>query len=121
MEKFAPLRQDAEKQAQAIKVASERKAPPQEACGLLKNYVQAEAKLVNYATIKQAACGIPEKILDQLRINQKRSNDMMKAVCAAAANERPRTDRRPFDPLPDPLQPEQLRLRRWRMAQSFAP
>ncbi len=59
MEKFAPLRQDAEKRAKMIQAASERKAPPQEACGLIKAYVQAEAKLVNYVTTKQTACGIP--------------------------------------------------------------
>ena len=85
MEKFAPLRQDAEKRAQAIKTASERKAPPQEACGLIKNYVQAEAKLVNYVTTKQTACGIPAEIPKQLKANQARSQQMMKAVCEAAA------------------------------------
>jgi hypothetical protein len=88
MEKFAPLRQDAEKRAQAIKAASERKAPPQapqEACGLIKNYVQAEAKLVNYVTTKQTACGIPAEIPKQLKANQARSQQMMKAVCQAAA------------------------------------
>jgi hypothetical protein len=85
MEKFAPLRQDAEKRAQAIKAASERKAAPQEACGLIKGYVAAEAKLVNYVTTKQTACGIPAEIPKQLKANQVRSQQMMKAVCEAAA------------------------------------
>jgi hypothetical protein len=85
MEKFTPLRQDAEKRAQAIKAASERKAAPQEACGLIKSYVAAEAKLVNYVTTKQTACGIPAEIPKQLKANQARSQQMMKAVCEAAA------------------------------------
>jgi hypothetical protein len=85
MEKFAPLRQDAEKRAKMIQAASERKAPPQEACGLIKAYVQAEAKLVNYVTTKQTACGIPAEIPKQLKANQGRSQQMMKAVCQAAA------------------------------------
>lgn len=85
MEKFAPLRQDAEKRAQAIKAASDRKAPPKEACGLITSYVQAEAKLVNYVTTKQTACGIPAEIPKQLKANQARSQQMMKAVCQAAA------------------------------------
>jgi hypothetical protein len=85
MEKFVPLRQDAEKKAQAIKAASDRKAPPQEACTLIKGYVAAEAKLVNYVTTKQTACGIPAEIPKQLKANQARSQQMMKAVCQAAA------------------------------------
>jgi hypothetical protein len=85
MEKFTPLRQDAEKRAQAIKAASERKAAPQEACGLIKSYVAAEAKLVNYVTTKQTACGIPAEIPKQLKANQARSQQMLKAVCEAAA------------------------------------
>jgi hypothetical protein len=85
MEKFAPLRQDAEKRAQAIKAASERKAPPKEACGLITSYVQAEAKLVNYVTTKQTACGIPAEIPKQLKANQAKSQQMMKVVCQAAS------------------------------------
>ncbi len=85
MEKFAPLRQDAEKRAKMIQAASERKAPPQEACGLIKAYVQAESKLVNYVTTKQTACGIPPEIPKQLKANQGKSQQMMKVVCQAAA------------------------------------
>lgn len=85
MAKFAPLRQDAEKRAALIKAASERKASPQEACKLIKSYVQAEAKLVSYVTTKQTACGIPADIPKQLKANQARSQQMMKSVCHAAA------------------------------------
>lgn len=85
MEKFAPLRQDAERRAKLIQAASDRKAPPKEACGLIKGYVQAEARLVNYVTTKQTACGIPPDIPKQLKANQARSQQMMKAVCQAAA------------------------------------
>jgi hypothetical protein len=85
MEKFVPLRQDAEKRAQAIKAASDRKAAPKEACSLITSYVQAEAKLVNYVTTKQTACGIPAEIPKQLKANQAKSQQMMKAVCQAAS------------------------------------
>ena len=85
MAKFAPLRADAEKRAKLIQAASERKAAPQEACGLIKGYVQAEAKLVAYVTTKQTACGIPAEVPKQLKTNQARSQQMMKAVCQAAA------------------------------------
>ena len=85
MAKFLPLRQDAEKRAKLIQAASDRKAPPKEACGLLKGYVQAEARLVKYVTTKQTACGIPPEVPKQLKANQARSQQTMKAVCQAAA------------------------------------
>jgi hypothetical protein len=85
MAKFTPLKQDAEKRAMAIKGASERKASPQEACALIRSYVQAEAKLVNFVTAKQTACGIPSDIPKGLKANQARSQQMMKQVCQAAA------------------------------------
>jgi hypothetical protein len=98
--RIAQLRQDAAQRAHAIKAASERKAPPQEACGLLKTYVQAEAELVSYVTTKQTACGISAAIEEQLRANQKRSNDLMTAVCAAANHRSPGDQ---FRPPPDQL------------------
>jgi hypothetical protein len=85
MEKFAPIRAEAEKRANAIKAASDRKAPPQEACGLIKSYVAAEAKLISYVTTKQTACNIPPEIPKQLKTSAARSHQMMKAVCQAAA------------------------------------
>jgi hypothetical protein len=85
MAKFAPLREDAERRAKAIQAASERKAGPQEACGLIKSYVAAEARLVNYVTTKQTACGIPAEVPKQLKANQGRAQQMMKQVCQAAA------------------------------------
>jgi len=47
--------------------------------------VQAEARLVNYVTTKQTACGVPAEIPKQLKANQARSQQMMKVVCQAAA------------------------------------
>jgi hypothetical protein len=84
MEKFAPLRQEAERRAAMIKAASERKAAPPEACGLIKAYVAAEAKVVNYVTTKQTACQIPAEIPKQLKASQAKSHQMMKVVCEAA-------------------------------------
>jgi hypothetical protein len=95
MEKLAPLRQDAEKKAQAIKAANDRKATPKEACGLITSYVEAEAQLVSYVTTRQTACGIPAAYPEQLRANQERSNALMKAVCAAANHRSPDDQFRP--------------------------
>ena len=84
MEKFVPLRQEAERRAGLIKAASERKAAPPEACGLIKAYVAAEMKVVNYVTTKQTACQIPAEIPKQLKAAQLKSHQMMKVVCEAA-------------------------------------
>lgn len=84
MEKFVPLREEAEKRAGLIKAASERKAAPPEACGLIKAYVAAEMKVVNYVTTKQTACQIPAEIPKQLKAAQVKSHQMMKVVCEAA-------------------------------------
>ena len=98
MAKFAPLRRDAEERAALIKAASERKAPPQEACKLLKDYVQAEAGVVNYVKTRQTACGIPAEIAKQLKANQARSQEMMRMVCKAAGWPQP------------PIKPKPLRI-----------
>jgi hypothetical protein len=98
--KFASLRQDAEKQAALIKAASARKAPPQEACKLLKGYVEAETILVSYVETRQIACGIPADFPKQLKANQARSQEMMKKVCEAANWPQPQ------------IQPKRLRIAR---------
>ena len=109
MEGFMPLRQDAEKKAAAIKAALARKAAPQETCGLITSYVEAEAQLVSYVTTRQTACGIPAAIQEQLKANQARSNEMMRAVCAAANH------RSPGDqfPLPPGQPPDTAPTRNW--------
>ena len=48
MKGFAPLREEAEKRGKMIKAASERHAPPDEACKLIGNYSQAELKLIKF-------------------------------------------------------------------------
>ena len=70
MAKFAPIRADAERRAKLISAASAKKATAQEACGLIKAYVAAEAKVVSYVTTKQTACNIPPEVPNQLKANQ---------------------------------------------------
>ncbi len=43
-----PLREEAEKRGKLIKAASERHAPPDEACKLIGNFGQAEIKMIKY-------------------------------------------------------------------------
>ena len=46
MKGFMPLREEAEKRGKLIKAASERHAPPDEACKLIESFGQAEIKMI---------------------------------------------------------------------------
>ncbi len=84
MKGFLPLREDAEKRGKMIKVASDRHAPPDEACRLIGNFGQAEIKMIKYVESHAAKCGIPPQISDQLKAGHKNTEKMQKQVCAVA-------------------------------------
>ena len=67
MKGFVPLREEAEKRGKMIKAASDRKAPPDEACKLIRNFGQAEFKMITYVETNSAKCGIPPQIATSSR------------------------------------------------------
>jgi hypothetical protein len=85
MKNFVPLREEAEKRGKMIKAASDRKAPPDEACKLIGNFGQAELKMIKYVETNAAKCGIPTQIAEQLKNGHKNTEKMQKQVCAVAA------------------------------------
>ena len=84
MKEFVPLREEAEKRGKLIKVASDRHAPPDEACKLIGNFGQAETKMIKYVEANSAKCGIPPQIADQLKTGHKNTEAMQKKVCSVA-------------------------------------
>ena len=84
MKGFVPLREEAERRGKLIKAASDRKAPPDEACKLIGNFGQAEIKMIKYVETNSAKCGIPPQIADQLRTGHKNTEKMQKQVCTMA-------------------------------------
>ena len=84
MKGFVPLREDAEKRGKLIKAASDRHAPPPEACKLIQNFAQAEVKMIQYVEANSAKCGIPPQIADQLKGGHKNTEAMQKKVCDVA-------------------------------------
>ncbi len=84
MKGFVPLREEAEKRGKLIKAASERHAPPDEACKLIGSFGQAESKMIKYVETYSAKCGIPPQIADQLKTGHKNTENMQKKVCAVA-------------------------------------
>ena len=78
------MREEAEKRGKMIKAASERHALPDEACKLIKNFGQAEIKMIKYVESHAAKCGIPPQISDQLKLGHKNTESMKSKVCAVA-------------------------------------
>ncbi len=84
MKAFMPLREEAEKRGKLIKAASDRHAPPDEACKLISNFGVAETKMLKYVEAHQVQCGIPPQVLDQLKGGHKNSEAMQQKICAVA-------------------------------------
>jgi hypothetical protein len=92
MKGFVPLREEAEKRGKLIKAASDRHAPPDEACKLIRNFAAAEVKMIKYVEGNSAKCGIPPQIADQLKTGHANTEKMQNQVCNVAqqaATQRP--------------------------------
>jgi hypothetical protein len=68
MNGFILLREEAVERGKLIKAASERHAPPGEACKLIANFAQSEIKMIKYIEANSGSCGISPQIADQLRL-----------------------------------------------------
>ncbi|WP_025033789.1 hypothetical protein [Bradyrhizobium sp. DOA9] len=84
MKAFMPLREEAEKRGKLIKAASDRHAPPDEACKLIRNFSQAETKMIKYIEANAAKCGIPAQVGDQMKAGHKNTEAMATKVCNVA-------------------------------------
>jgi hypothetical protein len=84
MKKFIPLREEAEKRGKLIKAASERKAPPDEACKLIASFGQAENNMIKFIQTNSARCGIPPEVSEQMKTGHKNTEGMQKKVCGVA-------------------------------------
>ncbi len=88
MKGFLPLRQEAEKRGQAIKAASERRAPPEEACKLITAFSQSEVKMLSYIKANATKCGIPDNVGAQMQAGHKNTEGMRQKVCSVAQQQR---------------------------------
>ena len=84
MKAFVPLREEAEKRGKMIKAASDRHTPPDEACKLIKNFSQAELKMIKYVETNAAKCGIPPNVGGQMKDSHKNTETMQTKVCNVA-------------------------------------
>jgi len=84
MNGFAPLRDEAEARGKLIKAASERHAPPDEACKLIGKFRQSQIKMIKYIEANAATCGISPELADRLKAGHRNTETMLEKVCAVA-------------------------------------
>jgi hypothetical protein len=86
VKEFLSLRNDAAQKASAIRAASARHAPANEACALFNAFSTAETKMIKYAEDNAVWCGIPPQVLDGIRKEHVRTTEIRTTVCQAAAS-----------------------------------
>ena len=79
------LRDQTQKHATAIGAANERKASPQEACGLFRTFLASETKMIKAVEENLARCGIPADVPKQMKASHARASEIAKKVCEVAA------------------------------------
>lgn len=85
IKEFVALRTDAQKKAQAIQAAGEKKVPPTEACKLFNSFSAAEDKLIKFAQENTVWCGIPPNVVEDMKKSHVRTVGIRTQVCQAAA------------------------------------
>jgi hypothetical protein len=79
---FPTIREDVEKSAALIKTASERKASREEVCPLFKTFAAKEGKMIAFLETNQKLCGVPSKIIVQVKTNHAGTIRIRNAVCS---------------------------------------
>ena len=84
LQKFLPMRAEAEKRAGALQAGISKKKPPPELCHLFRSFSDAEEKVVSYAVANQAGCSIPPDAVAQMKKNHNKTVEVRDKVCAVA-------------------------------------
>lgn len=92
IKKFIDLRNDAASKAKVLEAAGKRKHKPtaQEACHLFTVFSSAEAKLLKYASENVTWCGIPLRVVEQMKKAHARTTATRTRICRVAAEQRAR-------------------------------
>jgi hypothetical protein len=81
---FPALREEVEKGAGVIKAASERKATREEVCPLFKAFAAKESKMITFLETNRTLCGVPPKIITQVKTNHAGTVRIRNNVCSTA-------------------------------------
>lgn len=82
MAEFTKLQTETEKHGKAAKDAGKRKVSREEMCTQLKSFASAIGKWAKYTTDNAASCGIPPKVVDQLKAGASNIAKSRDQVCA---------------------------------------
>jgi hypothetical protein len=85
VKEFLALRDVAAQKASAIRAASARKAPANEACALFNAFSAAETKIIKYAEDNAVWCGMPLQVLVNIKKEHAKTSEIRTRVCQAAA------------------------------------
>jgi len=78
------LREETQKQVQAIQQANERRASAQEKCLLLRNFLAAETKWVKAFEERSGTCGVSPDVLTQVKDGHVKASRFVNRLCEAA-------------------------------------
>ena len=81
---FAPLRDEAARRGKLVKDASARHAPVDETCRLIRSFVEAEIRMINFVEAQATACAVPASVLEQLKSSNKTTEALQTKICNAA-------------------------------------
>jgi hypothetical protein len=81
---FPSLREDVEKGAMAIKTAGEKKVSREQVCPLFKSFAAKEAKMVKFLETNRTLCGVPPKVITQIKTSHANTIRIRNQVCSAA-------------------------------------
>jgi len=80
---FPSIREETEKSAAAIRAAGTRKASREEVCPLFKTFAAKEGKMIAFLETNQKLCGVPPKIITQVKTNHAGTVRIRNAVCSS--------------------------------------
>jgi hypothetical protein len=78
-------REQLQKHGEAISNANQKKADVKVACALFRRYIATEAKMLKMLETDGPACGAPAQVLQQVRGQHAKAQQIGKQVCDAAA------------------------------------
>jgi hypothetical protein len=87
-EQFPAIRDQAEKDATAIKATSDRKGTREELCAAFSRFLGSEGKMVKFLETNRAACGVPPEAVKQVKAQHAKTAQIRKQVCSAAPAQR---------------------------------
>jgi hypothetical protein len=84
-QQLVSTRDEVAKHGQALQVAGQKKAPPEELCKLFKVFLAAEGKMVKGLEENSSTCGVPPDVVKQVKASHGKASQMGKQVCEVAA------------------------------------